>query len=129
MQEQIRQEQEKLVKDILEDKQFERFSQIELQTQGASSLARRDVAEKVGLSSDQVAQIQQIQKDQMDTMRAAMQAARGQAGGVKTKGSGNPMREQMMKVRQETDAKIIAVLNPTQKKKWDSILGPVFTFK
>lgn len=130
--EERRAEVEKQIKEILDEKQYERYGQISLQQQGAVALARKDVAERVGLSADQVSQIRKIQQDQRQALQAKMQELRGQGGagaGGNRAGALAGMREELMKMREEANAKILGVLASEQKKKWDALLGPAFQIK
>lgn len=122
------QEVEKQVKEILDEKQFARFQQLQLQQQGAAALVRPDVADRVGLSQEQKDKIRQIQQESFASLREAMQAARtGQ--GADRQGAMAQIREKMMKAREESNAKIIGMLSAEQKKKWDDLLGPAFNFE
>lgn len=122
------QETEKQIKEILDEKQFARFQQLQLQQQGAAALTRPDVADKVGLSQEQKDKIRQIQQESFASLREAMQAARtGQ--GADRQAATSQIREKMMKAREEANAKIIGVLSSEQRKKWDDLLGPAFNFE
>lgn len=122
------QEAEKQVKEILDEKQFARFQQLQLQQQGAAALARPDVADKVGLSQEQKDKIRQIQQDSFSSLREAMQAARNSQGSDRQAATAQ-IREKMMKAREEANAKAIRVLTAEQKMKWDDLLGPAFNFE
>lgn len=133
--EQRRLETEKQIKGILNAKQFERYSQVTLQMQGPGALARKDVAAKVGLSAKQVDQIQKVQQAQMEALRNAFQNGGGQGsqggaqsgrGGAQGGGSTDQMRQQFTKMREQTNSKILAVLSPAQKQKWQSLQGAPF---
>ncbi|MCO5296631.1 MAG: hypothetical protein M9921_07225 [Fimbriimonadaceae bacterium] len=114
-------EQDAKVKAILNDGQYKRYHELDLQLQGARALNRPDVADKVGLSETQRDQIREIQQ-------TAMQGMRGQFGGNGQRPDPQQMRAQMEKMQKEIDAKILAVLNGQQKSKWQSMLGKAFKF-
>jgi hypothetical protein len=90
---------------------------------GTRSLTQPDVAKELGLSADQVKQIE-----------AALDIPRPEGGG-QTPGE-QPSdeerakrREAFMKAREAANAKALAVLTPEQKKKWEAMLGKKFEFQ
>jgi Spy/CpxP family protein refolding chaperone len=116
------QEMEAKIKGILSAAQFKRYQELSLQLQGPTALMRREVSEQVGLNDSQRQQIETIMRDN----RPPMPPQGGQGG--------NPpdfeaMRKQMDKMREEVGKKILAVLTPSQKDKWDSMLGKPFKFE
>lgn len=120
----MRQQRERMeaeIKKILNEEQYARYQQLSLQQQGPSALARPEIAKEVGLSEAQQNQIRQIQQAQQEAMRSMMQ---GGGGG----GDRQAMMQQMQAMREETDKKILAVLNSDQRAKWDSMLGKPFNF-
>lgn len=120
--EQMRLEQEKKIKEILSAEQFKRYQEISLQQEGPSALARKEVADKVGLSDSQREKINAILEEQRATMRDMFQ---GGGGG----GDRQAMMETMQKMREETNAKLLAVLTSEQKKTWEGMLGKPFQFQ
>lgn len=120
--EQMRLEQEKKIKEILSAEQFKRYQEISLQQEGPAALARKEIADKVGLSDSQREKINAILEEQRATMRDMFQ---GGGGG----GDRQAMMETMQKVREETNAKLLAVLTSEQKKTWESMLGKPFQFQ
>jgi alpha-mannosidase len=108
------------VKKILNEEQYTRYQQLSLQQQGPPALARPEIAKEVGLSEAQQNQIRQIQQAQQEAMRSMMQGGGG--------GDRQAMMEQMQAMREETNKKILAVLNAEQRAKWDSMLGKPFNF-
>ncbi|MEW5884895.1 MAG: hypothetical protein AB1725_11835, partial [Armatimonadota bacterium] len=121
-QQQLRLEQEKKIKEILSAEQFKRYQEISLQQEGPSALARKEVADKVGLSDSQREKINAILEEQRATMRDMFQ---GGGGG----GDRQAMMETMQKMREETNAKLLAVLTSEQKKTWEGMLGKPFQFQ
>jgi hypothetical protein len=116
--EQMRLEQEKKIKEILSAEQYKRYQQISLQLEGPSALARKEIADKVGLSDSQREKIQALIEEQRATMRDMFQ---GGAGGDR-----QAMMEEMQKLRKETDQKILGLLTAEQKKTWEAMLGKPF---
>jgi hypothetical protein len=91
-----------------------------LQLGGARALTQPDVAKELGLSEDQVKQIE-----------AALEVPRpeGGAGGAAPgggPGGGGFDREAMMKAREEANKKALAVLTAAQQKKWTAMQGKKF---
>lgn len=120
--EQMRLEQEKKIKEILTAEQYKRYQEISLQQEGPSAFARKEVADKLGLSDSQREKVNAILEEQRATMRDMFQ---GGGGG----GDRQAMMETMQKLREETNAKLLAVLTAEQKKTWEAMLGKPFQFQ
>jgi len=120
--EQMRLEQEKKIKEILSAEQFKRYQEISLQQEGPAAFARKEVADKLGLSDSQRQKVNAILEEQRATMRDMFQ---GGGGG----GDRQAMMETMQKLREETNAKLLAVLTAEQKKVWEGMLGKPFQFQ
>jgi hypothetical protein len=114
-------EQEKKLQAILNETQWKRFNELRLQQEGVNALMRPEVAKEVGLSESQTTKHREVQQSSQEAMREAMMAAR-EGGGMD--------RECMMAVmemsRKDTDAKMLAVLNETQRVKWQAMQGKAF---
>lgn len=106
---------------VLQPNQRERFEQIQLRVQGVRALGRDEIAEKVGLTSDQRQQIREILRENMG----------GRDGARPNPGEWNPqeMRAQMEERRQENERRILQVLTAEQKAKWESLLGAPFELR
>lgn len=117
-----REKMEAEVKKILNEEQYKRYRELSLQLRGARALGQPEVAKEVGLNETQQNQIQQLIQAERQTMQDMVQ---GGGGG----GDFQAMREQMQAMRAETDRKILALLNPDQKAKWESMLGKKFEFQ
>ncbi|MER3412962.1 MAG: hypothetical protein C4341_01745 [Armatimonadota bacterium] len=118
----MRLEQEKRIKEILSAEQYKRYQEISLQQEGPAAFARKEVADKLGLSDSQRFKINAILEEQRATMRDMFQ---GGGGG----GDRQAMMETMQKLREETNAKLLAVLTTEQKKIWEGMLGKPFQFE
>ncbi|MBI5706828.1 MAG: hypothetical protein HZC36_07545 [Armatimonadetes bacterium] len=125
--EQRRLDMEKQIKSVINATQFARYQQITLQIGGAGALTRPDIAKQVGITDKQVKQIRDIQQKQFESMRGQMggPGGGGRGPGGPPAGGGN-MMAQFQKMREETNKKVMAVLTPQQKKKWESMLGSPF---
>lgn len=105
---------------VLDAKQNERLSQLQLQREGINAIAREEVAGKLGLSGDQREEIEKI-----------IQAGRPTGGPGGFGGSSEERRaafEKMQKAREKAEKDLLAVLSPEQKSKWDAMLGAKFEF-
>jgi Spy/CpxP family protein refolding chaperone len=112
----------KAIKDILTPAQEKRLEELTLQWMGPPALLLPDVAKKVGLTTQQQQKIRELEQAHSQKARETFQ-----------RGRNNPqerekMLQQWVKLRKELDTKILALLTPAQKQKWQSLLGKPFTF-
>ena len=119
---QMAQQMNDAVKSVLNDTQYKRYTELELQWTGPSALAREDVGKQVGITPDQQTKIRDIQRAEMEKIRGQFQGGGG-AGGDRT-----AMQENMRKVRDSIDKQVLALLNDGQKAKWNALLGKAFKF-
>lgn len=109
--------------EIFTESQFKRFHQLTGQWQGPIAVANPHVAEMLGLSEAQIAQIHEVQADHQKSM-----AARSEA--LDSAGPAPAMsREEMAKVRKEIGKHILNVLTSDQRAQWKKMLGKPFDFK
>lgn len=104
---------------ILDGQQFQRFEQLRLQREGSLALTRADVAEKLGLTADQRAQI-----------LALLENARpqGRAGANPPEEDRRGAMRRMQEDREKLQADLLAVLTDPQKAKWEELQGKPFAF-
>lgn len=102
-------EMEAKIAKILNAKQLARYHELALQFEGAHAINRHEIAEKLGLSEEQIQQIHD-----------ASRPPRPEPG---------QQRPDFRAMRKEVDAKILAILSDEQKSKWQAILGKPFTFE
>lgn len=136
------------LKKILDESQFKRFKEIELNVHGAPALGRPDIAAKVGLSDDQVDEIHDIldagfrpmeergmrQRDRGDDRQGEPRRGGGEPPMRERQRDGRPgegfepgqMREEHKARRAEVEKKILAVLKADQLKAWKALLGKPF---
>jgi len=112
---------EQKVKGILNESQYARYQQLSLQAAGPQAFLRKDVSEKLNLSSEQTHQIQRILEE-------------GRPQPPQQGGQGGPpdfekMRSEMEKRREQTMQKAIGVLNSNQKNTWNTMVGKPFKFQ
>jgi Spy/CpxP family protein refolding chaperone len=113
----LREQNNKKLQAILLPEQFDRLKQLELQVQGASALAEKDVADALGLGEDQ--------KAKLTSIREEFQAKRGemfQGGGG---GDRQAMRGKMEELRKTESDQMLAVLTADQKAKFESMKGKI----
>ena len=97
---------------VLDSGQLDRYQELSLQRSGFRALSRSEVADELGLSADQSAEIE-----------AALEAGRPQ------RGEGGFDREAFMKLREEMNETILGVLTDAQEAKWEAMLGEQFEFQ
>jgi len=119
---QMAQQMNDAIKSVLNDTQYKRYTELELQWTGPSALSREDVGKQVGITPDQQTKIRDIQRAEMEKIRGQFQGGGG-AGGDRT-----AMQENMRKVRDSIDKQVLALLNDGQKAKWNALLGKAFKF-
>ena len=94
---------------ILSGDQFQRYQEISLQREGLRALARPSIAEKLGLSDDQIA-----------TIDDAIEAARP------TGGQEGFDRDAFLALQEEMNETILGVLTDEQAADWEAMLGEDF---
>ncbi|HEY5311580.1 MAG TPA: hypothetical protein VIK18_03645 [Pirellulales bacterium] len=104
---QISKQTETMLGQVLSPQQQQRLLQISLQQQGTRAFERPDVVQGLGLTSEQLAQIQQIR----DATSAEMAEL---------------FRKQMEEIRKAAEQKVVAVFTPEQQAKWNETRGTTF---
>lgn len=117
--------QHQAVVDILDNTQMHRFNQLELQQQGASALRRKEIADKLQLSTQQRSEIDTILGQPRGGMRNGAQGGTNQG---MSDADRQKMRQQMRDTRKAADEKALGVLNATQKRQWKAMQGKPFDF-
>jgi hypothetical protein len=95
------------VAQVLNPQQQQRLTQISLQQQGTRVLDRPEVAQELGLTPEQLKQIQEIQAANTEEMNELF-------------------RKQMEQLRKAAEKKVTAVLTPQQLEKWNTARGEPF---
>ncbi len=114
-------ERDAKIKGILNATQFKRYHELRLQQQQAGALGDSATGAKIGLSKAQQDKIRAIQTKATESLRAKFQ------GGAQRPDM-DKMRAAFAKMRQDTNAKILATLSAPQKAKWTALLGKPFKF-
>ena len=104
---QISKQTESMIGQVLSPQQQQRLMQISLQQQGTRAFERPDVVQGLGLTPEQLAQIQQIR----DATSAEMAEL---------------FRKQMEEIRKAAEQKVVAVFTPEQQAKWNETRGANF---
>lgn len=105
-------------KQVLTDAQKKRLHELELQWQGPIALMNPEIAREVGLTEEQRSKIQGILTEQFQAMRGQFQ-----------QGDGQQNMQAFQQAREEVEKKILAVLTPAQREKWNQMLGKPFQFE
>lgn len=117
MQEQVEQLQAKVEK-ILNAEQRQRLDEISLQTRGAAALRDEDIQKKLGMTANQIAQIEKIDAES----RAEMEKLRESAGEGE-----RPDFTKIREMREASNKKLLAVLSASQVQKFEAMKGKPFT--
>lgn len=119
--EELAKKADETIKNVLDEKQQQRLAELRIQREGAGSLARTEVAEKLGLDQAQKDQLAKIQTDsRTSTNRPDFQNA--------TQEERAKLMAEARERREKTDATMLAVLKPEQKKSFEKMHGTKFTF-
>ena len=109
--EENRRKAKQAVQEILDETQFARIRQLDLQQSGPTAIERPEIVEAIGLSEEQAGQVAELAEAVRSIRR------RGFGGGETS-----PAEPQL--TREEIEAQILAVLSDEQKAKWTELLGP-----
>lgn len=111
------------LKTILDEGQYKRLEQIQLQTQGVNALLQDEVAQALKLTPEQITKLKETQEANGEAMRTAMREAfQGGRDGVDREA----MREKMDTLRKESEAKMLAHLTAEQQAQFTSMKGEPF---
>lgn len=107
------------VKKVLTPEQNKRLDQLALQRQGASALARPEIAKDLGLSAEQKEKIETIQE-----------SSRPQFGNFRDLSDEQRQKAfaEMQEKQQKAQTEMLAVLTDEQKTKFSEMKGKEFTF-
>lgn len=123
--EKVQEIQTKAVNDILDPTQQKRFRQLELQQQGPSALARKDVAAELKLTDEQIKKIADLQRQADADRRSAMQGVDFQSLSPEDR---DKLMTRMQDIQKATGAKMAALLTEAQQTQWKDMQGAPFTF-
>lgn len=123
--EKVQEIQTKAVNDILDPTQQKRFRQLELQQQGPSALARKDVATELKLTDEQIKKIADLQRQADEDRRSAIQGVDFQS---MTPEDRDKLMTKMQDIQKASGAKMAALLTEAQQTQWKDMQGTPFTF-
>ncbi|MGE0607724.1 MAG: hypothetical protein AB7O62_11590 [Pirellulales bacterium] len=123
------------IKEILDDDQMDRFSELRLQQTGIRALAQADVSERLNLTPAQKAKVTKIMTESMQSE----QTSRGnfnrqnfqQMSEQERKAAFEEMRkrgEDRRKRSEQTNEELENVLTESQKAEWEEMQGDKFEF-
>jgi hypothetical protein len=118
--ERTREEKAKIA-EILLPHQIKRLNEIFIQQAGVNALQDEDIAKELGISDAQKAKLTEVRQANQEAMGAQMREL-FQGGG----GDREAARAKMDEIRKAGDTKVLAVLTPTQQKKFEEMKGKPF---
>jgi hypothetical protein len=121
--EELAKKAEAAAKSVLTAAQLKRLGELQLQREGATALARKEVADKVGLPEATRAKIETMISQHNDQIRQQFSERPANQEEAQKRA------EEMRKGREKLRADILALLTPEQKAKWDALLGKPFEFQ
>ena len=118
--------QREQLEEVLLPEQLERLDEISLQARGITALMDSEIAKKLELTETQTAELKETSEKSREEattkMREMFQNARGGEGGFDR----DKMREEMTKMREGINEKMLNVLTADQKKKFEDLKGEKF---
>jgi hypothetical protein len=114
--------QEKLaafLKETLKADQLARLRQLQLQQEGLFALGHPEIGQKLQITDEQRKQFVALVQEMQGKIQPLIEEA-------ESKGNPQEIRPKAMKFRQDYGRKIEAVLNKTQKRLWNEMLGKPF---
>ena len=101
---------------LLQEAQFQRLRQVMLQREGLFALGNPEIMQELELTDQQRQQFVEVVQAMQKKIESLMKAAQ-------TSGKPEELRPKLMKIRQEHQDQIEAILNDAQKKQWQKMLG------
>jgi hypothetical protein len=111
--------QEKLaafLKETLKEEQLKRLQQLELQQEGLFALGHAEIMKELEITDKQRQQFGEVMQAMQEKIEPLVKEAQKD-------GKPEEIGPKMMKIRQEHEGKIEAILNDAQKKQWKEMLG------
>lgn len=105
----------------LDEKQFKRFKQIDLQKKGNNAFKDKTVQKQLKMSDEQTKNIESLLDDSNKEIGELFK------GGF-AKGAGKGNAEKMENIRKEAKEKIMTVLSKEQRATWRDMIGEEFKF-
>jgi len=115
-------EMKQQLEEVLLPNQTQRLNQIALQVRGVQALSDPEVAKKLNVTEEQTKELEQVR----ESLRTEMQEKMRSLFSNRDRDSGGDMREELGKMREEMEGKILAVLTPAQQKQFEEMKGEPF---
>jgi len=109
------------LEELLLPDQLERLEQLALQRRGLMALVDPEIQEQLGITTEQIAQLQEARGKQESTMRDRFRE-------MMQAGDRDQIREKMAEFREEMEKQVMEVLTTAQKQKLEEMKGEPFDF-
>jgi Spy/CpxP family protein refolding chaperone len=120
--------------EILDPAQEKRLKELSLQRRGAMALMDADLQKELGLSSGQTIALEKVAKDLASAVRPPTPREGGEPGAPReadgrTRNEGQrPDMSQWRKARESAEKRMLDVLTPAQKARFEAMKGKPFAF-
>jgi len=104
------------IEEVLLPHQLERLKQIALQVRGLAALDDKEVQDALRITEEQKEKMKSLREGMFEKLRGSMRRAEDE-------GERKAQREKFEAARKEVEAKILDVLTPEQKEKFDKMKG------
>ena len=118
MEQRSKREREKL-SEILKPEQLKRLNEIVIQVQGAAAVSDPEVAGQLEITEQQKEEITKVRREAVEKNRDELRL-------LNRSQDREALRKKMTELRQATDDKILGVLTPAQRHKFDALKGSPF---
>ncbi len=108
-----------LLKKTLTAEQLERLQQLEVQHEGPPALFRPEVASELKITHDQQQQLMRVIEELQKKLESLMKEA-------ESKGNPDEIMPRAIKLREDYDRKVEAVLSVQQNRQWQAMRGQPF---
>ena len=109
---------------VLDEKQFKRFKQIELQQRGNNAFKDEAIQKKLNINETQKTKIDEILEASAKEVAELNKGGKGGFGGF---GKGN--QEKIDTIRSDAKERIMGALTKAQRKMWAEMVGEEFKFQ
>ena len=110
------------VEETLSAEQLKRFEQLELQHEGPPALFRPGIAKELQITGEQRNQFMGLVQEMTKKLAPLIQEAKSAANPQEME----KMRQEALKLRQDCQGKMEALMSDAQKKQWQEMLGKPF---
>lgn len=110
------------VEATLNAEQLKRFEQLELQHEGPPALFRPEIAKKLQITGEQQKQFMGLVQEMTKKLEPLIKESKSAANPQEME----KMRQEALKLRQDCQGKMEALMNDAQKKQWKEMIGKPF---